>query len=244
MTVERATVRVWAGRTRASDDPVLAWTAADLGAEDARRLPAFLVEADRRRFLTGRAMIVALMAERGLGPSEYRIVRPTVAGGESKPLLVASDGRRLPHISLAHSGELVLLASSDDAEVGVDVEAVAALESLPDSAVEVFLAAGELRELATVPGAERASVLTTTFTRKEAALKAIGFGLAVDPRSLRLSGPGQRPEVLSFTAPEARELVICDVDLGAIDESSGYRAALAVCTGNASGSEPEVEACR
>lgn len=235
MTVERGSATVWLGRMMASGDPVLTRTAAALGAEDARRLPAFRLEADRRRFLTGRAMIAALMAGRGLGPSGYRIVRPAVAAGESKPLLVASDGQRLPHISLAHSGELVLLASSDDAELGVDVEAVAALESLPDSAVEVFLAVEELRDLATVPGAERASALTTSFTRKEAALKAIGFGLAVDPRTLRLSGPGQQPEVLSFTAPEARELVICDLDLGAIDESSEYRAALAVCTRDVSG---------
>lgn len=233
MSLHPAAVVVHVGNVVADRDPLFAATVETLGRDDARRLWSLRRRADQQRFLTGRAMIAGLMRGRGLAPPDYEIARPVVAAGDSKPFLRAGDGTHLPHISLSHSGDLVLLAECDSAEVGVDVEAVECLETMSDAAREVFLDATELRELAAIPRTERPSALTTTFTRKEAVLKAIGFGFAVDPRQLRLSRADAAPHVLRFDAAEAQASVLFDVDLAAFEGGAGYRAAVAVCASHA-----------
>lgn len=57
--------------------------------------------------------------------------------------------------------------------------------------------------------------LATVWVRKEALLKALGLGLAVDPRSIWLSAPGSRPTLLRWEAagPPARQTWMFDLDV-------------------------------
>lgn len=204
---------VWAAR------PDTDLGATHLSATDTARAGSFRRSDDRRRFVTGRAMINSLVRDLGVLPQQLHIEPRPVIPGEGKPWLVAEDGRPMPHISLSHSGDHVVLAWSTDAEIGVDVETSTVLTGCDAAG---FLAPIELANEPDAPG------LLRTFTRKEAVLKAIGLGFAVDPRLLVLTPPDRPPEILAFDSPWARPIRLVDLALG--DDTT---AALAVC-----GSEP------
>ncbi|HEY5788487.1 MAG TPA: 4'-phosphopantetheinyl transferase superfamily protein [Microlunatus sp.] len=189
--------------------------ATHLSTTDTARAEGFRRSDDRRRFVTGRAMINDLACDFGLLPRRLRIEPRPVIPGEGKPWLVADDGRPLPHISLSHSGAHVVLAWSLDAEVGVDVETSTVLTGRDAAG---FLGPTELSDELDAPA------LLRTFVRKEAVLKAIGLGLAVDPRRLVITPPDRPPEILSFDSPRACPVRIVDLALG-----GGATAALAVC---------------
>ncbi|WP_108723770.1 4'-phosphopantetheinyl transferase family protein [Cellulomonas timonensis] len=178
-----------------------------LVADDWARLRAFRREADARRFLTGR-VIVAEHAREVLGDhaGRLRFVRRLVAAGEEKPRYAPAPGERwaapVPDVSISHSGEVVVVAFCADADVGVDVEQHAAFAGLDDAALRVVLSAAERQPLRT-----RADV-ADAFTAKEAVLKAVGWGLAVDP--LRLEVRDGR--VTRFDAPQARPVSLCRLE--------------------------------
>ncbi|HOQ53718.1 MAG TPA: 4'-phosphopantetheinyl transferase superfamily protein, partial [Micropruina sp.] len=81
-----------------------------------------------------------------------------------------------------------------------------------------------------------ATEATRLWVRKEAVLKALGSGLRLDPRELRLAGcldstganrSSEKPRVLAWPDPRPPSIVeLCDLDAPA-----GYLAALAVIGG-------------
>lgn len=100
-----------------------------------------------------------------------------------KPELAGSPVR----VSLAHSGEVALVAVAAGRDVGVDVERIregAERWSLVDHA----LTERERRQLESVPPDRRADALLAMWARKEALLKAAGVGLGVDPSLVELDG--------------------------------------------------------
>jgi 4'-phosphopantetheinyl transferase len=116
-------------------------------------------------------------------PSSVRLARaPT-----RKPELLGAPLR----VSLAHSGEVALVAVTKSHDVGVDVET---LRDGVDrwSLVDHALTPRERHRLEAVPPMQRASAFLSMWTRKEALLKAAGVGLAVDPRLVELDGPSIR----------------------------------------------------
>jgi 4'-phosphopantetheinyl transferase len=88
------------------------------------------------------------------------------------------------HVSLAHSGQVALVAVSD-VDVGVDVEWLRdGTEAWP--LVAQALTSSEHAALQSLPIADRSEAFLSTWTRKEALLKAAGIGLALDPRLIEL----------------------------------------------------------
>jgi len=114
------------------------------------------------------------------------------ADAQGKPWLPEQPGL---HFSLSHCGGQALLAL-DAAPVGVDIEAL--IQRDTEVLAQQILAPGELDAWRRLPLAHRVEALTESWTRKEAALKACGFGLRVDPASFDAPcglldlGPGQR----------------------------------------------------
>ncbi|MBO3103272.1 4'-phosphopantetheinyl transferase family protein [Cellulomonas fengjieae] len=98
---------------------------------------------------------------------------------------VPDDVRRTPtpHLSLARTTGLVVVATTRAGAVGIDVERRA--DRVFDGFDDVVLAGTEAR-----PVDDEARL--RTWTRKEALLKAAGRGLDADPRRLVL-GPGDEP---------------------------------------------------
>jgi 4'-phosphopantetheinyl transferase len=140
-------------------------------------------------------------------------VRRSPAG---KPELGGSSLRA----SLAHSGDVALVAVACDREIGIDVERLReGTEAW--SLVAHALTPAERRRLKSAPAAERSMSFLWTWARKEALVKAVGVGLALDPRLLELdAGPRLASAPAEFG--RASEWTLVDLPL------PGYAAALAV----------------
>ena len=122
-------------------------------------------------------------------------------------------GHPVLHVSLSRTRDLVAVAVSTDAPVGVDVERVA------DTGFEGFDAVATHPTEQTRDLDDRARAVS--WVREEAALKALGTGLLVDPGRLRTPQPGH-PEVLTPGRP-----AVSVVDLH-LEGESGHVAALAL----------------
>lgn len=127
--------------------------------------------------------------------------KPIVAGGV--------------HFNVSHSGDLILLALSDQRDVGVDVERRREVEKV-DALVARWLTPAERRALEAMiaDGAGRSDAFLRVWSAKEAQLKALGVGI-----SGSASAELERVDVVSLDALLA--------PLAAGDDADGYVGALA-----------------
>ncbi|MGW5424725.1 4'-phosphopantetheinyl transferase family protein [Streptomyces sp. NPDC003943] len=156
-------------------------------------------------------------------------------GPHGKPYLAGAP----VEFSLSHSGELVAVALSLQAPVGVDVERV------PEPSAELplpVLSPAERAEYDKVPEPERAAAFATYWVRKEAVLKATGEGLRVDPARLTVAAPDRPAELLGWRGRDGRAEAGRDGDrdgvqphppvrLYDLDAVDGYRGAVALLGG-------------
>jgi 4'-phosphopantetheinyl transferase len=116
--------------------------------------------------------------------------------GHGKPRLLDADGL---HFSLSHSAELVAVAVSRAGPVGVDIEQVAPWEGADlDEVADLTLSRAERAVLARQPAPDRALAFTTYWTRKEAAVKALGTGLTTPLEEIEVSAPSAPPRLLRW----------------------------------------------
>jgi 4'-phosphopantetheinyl transferase len=182
---------------------------------------------DRARFTVG-ATLLRLASARLLGysPTELVFVRecPDCGRPHGRPALLGHD----LHLSVSHAGEIVLVALSTDAEIGVDVEKID--DDKPPCLVKRVLDAGEMDRFRTTPQASQAEEFFRAWTRKEAVLKATGQGLR-----LPMNAVGFGPDGQLTSYPDRSDLpagtTMFDLDPAASlpsRSSASYRAALAV----------------
>jgi 4'-phosphopantetheinyl transferase len=114
------------------------------------------------------------------------------------------------HVSVSSTDGRVAAALSDEGPVGVDVESVAAVARA--AVVAVLLHPGERRVVE--HSADDARDLAVLWVRKEAALKATGDGLALEPAGIRTSAPGDPPRVLAWPVGQVPDLELRDLDAG------------------------------
>jgi phosphopantetheinyl transferase len=177
-----------------------------LSDEERDRTGRFRRPADAASFAAGRALVRLALAERvGAAPGElvFDTWCELHASPHGKPRVVEPAAEL--DFSLSRAGPRLLLAVSA-APVGVDVER-------QDRDIEVGVAriAFADDERAELEGAGPDAFLAC-WTRKEAVLKALGHGLAVDPKSVSvtfLDGVAPRIRRLpeEFGAPEEWSLV-------------------------------------
>lgn len=135
------------------------------------RAARFRAARDRDRFIRAHALLRILLAghvERD--PAALRFA--TDAAG--KPSLAALHA---PAFSLAHSGDLVAIAVARRRAVGADIESARGVDDGGPIARR-FFAAAENAALEALAPADRAAAFLIAWTRKEAALKARGTGIA------------------------------------------------------------------
>lgn len=143
-----------------------------LSAEEGARARRFLKPEDRARYLVSHAALRLLLSrsfgiDLALLKFEY--------GSCGKPRLPSVRGRSPVYFNLSHSGALVVVATSRDAEIGVDVEAID--HTLDAGVAETFCSAAELSSLTALPDSQRLHALYRIWTIKEALTKAQGSGL-------------------------------------------------------------------
>ena len=127
----------------------------------------------------------------GRPPESLRFDRtcPDCDRQHGRPLLVDDPGL---HLSLSRSGCVVALALSRSGPVGIDVEQVEAARFEGFEGVALHA-----RERGAVAGApSRAPSGAASWVRKEAALKALGVGLRVDPTTFVTPRPGVPTEIV------------------------------------------------
>lgn len=142
----------------------------------------------------GQRLLRRAAAER-LGRPDVEVERACPScgsGSHGRP--VAVDEPYLG-LSLAHAGGLVLVAVVRGARVGVDLELVS---TDVDRLADVALGPRD------APAATSAALLRT-WTRKEAVLKAVGVGLAVDPSRLAVSAAHEPPEVVWWSVADVAD---------------------------------------
>lgn len=109
-------------------------------------------------------------------------------------------GKRPLSVSLSRADDVVVVDVSECGAVGIDVEL------LYGASFSRFAVALHPDEVATTVE-ERA----TTLVGKESLSKATGDGLHLDPRLIRLSGPGQPPRLIEWSVTDPP---VPDVDAG------------------------------
>lgn len=157
-----------------------------------------------------------------LPPDEIEIDRscPDCDRSHGRPRLRRGAGEGPPtsaiEISVAHGGDLLVLAFGDTAPLGVDIEPIGAPDEAWADLVDFTLTPAERRRLERTPAAQRRGVFLHYWTGKEAALKALGTGLDVHPRAVDLP-PLPPGGTASVNLPGSRpvRLWIRDVDVGA-----------------------------
>jgi 4'-phosphopantetheinyl transferase len=184
------------------------------------RYEAYRQDADKRRFLTGRALIRGVAAaELGKEPKDIAIDSSCFDCGKphGKPKV---DGLE---VSISHSGHWVALAVTDASPVGVDVEQIRDAEV--DGLAGIAFSPAELAAFETVPQADRKGAFFTYWSRKEAVVKATGKGMSVPMSKLTLTTHDAPPRVVASEAPEVEISTVHMVDL---EPGDGYRASVAV----------------
>lgn len=188
------------------------WWAAPVEHDRAERLldPAERAHAHRFRRADDRALYVAahslarlvLGFHAGIEPQAVRLLRrcPRCGGEHGKPRVVG-PGAEL-EFSITHAGARVGLAVTVGVPVGIDVERVDPARA-GDWLKRSALAPEEARWFARATHEDPVRVLIAWWTRKEAALKATGDGLAVAPHRIAVTPPGEPPRLVAWHAADA-----------------------------------------
>jgi phosphopantetheinyl transferase len=119
-----------------------------------------------------------ILARDLLPPGDWRIT----ADGDGRPVILDSDDRPGPDLSISHSGRWVAAALADQGRIGVDLEVPRPGRDILGIA-ERYFSQAECRVVA----AEGEPALLAFWTMREAIAKALGGGLA---QALALDGTG------------------------------------------------------
>lgn len=190
--------------------------AASLSTEERWRARRFHHERDRRRFVAAHAGVRAVLARYlDRPPAALRFAR----GAWGKPLLDPPE----IEFSLAHSGELAIVAVARERPVGVDIERLRAVPDV-ERLARSFFSVRERDELAALEPARREGAFLRGWTRKEAVVKGTGVGLSLSLASFDVPLSAKEGSVLVPRDGARSERW----SVRALDVPPGYVASLAV----------------
>lgn len=202
-----ASVHVWAASLEVSDERLAQLTCA-LSSEERGRASRFRSGDLTRHFIAGRGYLRELLgAYMGLPPADIRLAYDE----HGKPRLAAPEQHRSLLFNVSHSGPLALYAVSAVARVGVDVERIEPFADMPAVAGR-FFSPSEQRRLEAESPESYVLAFYRCWTRKEAYLKATGFGLLTPLDSFDVSlARGEPPAILrvdgDYDAPRRWALI-------------------------------------
>ena len=159
-----------------------------LGVEETKRAGQFRFARDRRRYISRRARLRELLSQYlDLSPHNIRFVtnefgKPSV-GGDLQ-------------FNLSHSGNVCLIGVARGRELGCDIEQRDPAFSSRQIA-QAFFSPAEARALAELDRAQQLEAFYNCWTRKEAYIKARGYGVTLPLDSFEVSlAPGQPAALL------------------------------------------------
>jgi 4'-phosphopantetheinyl transferase len=166
--------------------------------QERARAERFALDRDRQRFAGFRAAlrrILSLYLHRSPQSIDFHYTP------ERKPSLITQPGCPDIRFSLSHSRQHALIALTTGREIGVDLEHEPDVESI--AAACEFLSDAENAFIRSHPPHEQTDAFLICWTRKEAWLKALGYGLRDDMK---------RFEVCGSLGPTDGKLVIHDAN--------------------------------
>jgi 4'-phosphopantetheinyl transferase len=157
--------------------------------------------------------LVALVGRlTGVDPASITLeqVCPNCGASGHGPLRVVLGGTAgsapAVYVSLSRAEGRLALAVTSAGPVGIDLESAAALGRAP--VADALVSVAEARALAALDPDDAGAALVSTWTAKEAVLKAAGTGLRVDPRDLTIALPlpGAAPTAAGSAARVAAQV--------------------------------------
>jgi 4'-phosphopantetheinyl transferase len=160
-----------------------------LNPEERVRAARFRAPRHRNRFIARRGMLRQILS-RYAGETPPRLQFVTNRYG--KPALDRSSVR----FNLSHSSGRALVAVTNDREVGVDLERIDAHFAI-DQIPEQFFSRREVAALRALPESQQKDAFFRCWCRKEAYIKARGYGLSLPLDSFAVSvAPGEPAALL------------------------------------------------
>src|SRR5262249_20339429 len=141
-----------------------------LDAAERGKRARFARQIDADRFLVGRGTLrVEVGRDLGIAPSDVAIEY----GEHGKPLIAGG----VPHVNVSHAGDIVLVALTRDAPIGVDVEKIDNRFVEP-GIMDISFSDHELRALRTLPTDLLSAAFFHIWATREAVIKAVGAGFS------------------------------------------------------------------
>ncbi|MFF5207104.1 4'-phosphopantetheinyl transferase family protein [Streptosporangium sp. NPDC000396] len=219
-TLQAGECRVWWADPR--HQPIDTLTGA-LNATELERASGFHREPDRRRFLTACWLLrTTAAAQLDVSPADVPIDRRCSGCGKPHGKTHIRTATAQLHASVSHSANRVAVALSTAGPVGVDVEEV------PSGPVgelaQCALSPAEQVALRELPERDHNIAFAKMWVRKEAVLKATGHGLRIPPEQVEVSGPQEKPALLSWPLDISPDTV----RMRTLDPGDGYVGVVAV----------------
>jgi 4'-phosphopantetheinyl transferase len=145
-----------------------------LDADERARAARFYFAPDRTRYVVAHGVLRTLLG--GYTDTSPGALRFT-AGAYGKPAIDASSARGMVAFNMSHSADAVVIAVTRNRAVGVDVERWSA-DFDPLELAREFFSATERAVLGDLPPPERLPGFFACWSRKEAYIKATGFGVS------------------------------------------------------------------
>ncbi|MBW4554003.1 MAG: 4'-phosphopantetheinyl transferase superfamily protein [Aphanocapsa sp. GSE-SYN-MK-11-07L] len=145
-----------------------------LSADEQARAAKFHFDKDRKHFVVARGLLRMLLGQY-LGIKANQI--EFSYGSQGKPALAPCDREPTLSFNLSHSQDHVLYAFTQNRQIGIDLEYIRRLPDI-ETIVEHFFSAREHSVFQTLSPSQKIIAFFSTWTCKEAVLKAIGEGLA------------------------------------------------------------------
>lgn len=218
-------VHVWGvslaqGRGMASLDPTV------LSAEERERMRSFRFERDRDRFIAAHIAVRTILARYLHIPAGSIVFR---CDGFGKPCALLPPGAPALRFNLSHSEDRALIAVTCGTEVGVDCERVRKDVAILEVA-DRFFAREEILQIRKKPPGERCAAFYRCWTRKEALIKGIGWGLSLplDAFSVDVDTSfAQQPLIVRAPCQVPSGWAVMDVPI-----MDGYAGAVAILLGS------------
>ncbi len=214
MHVSEGEIHVWVLSLRVSESRFQELEAL-LSPDERARAEGYRFPAPARRFVAARGMLRERLGQYlGVAPSQVGLeVNPW-----GKPLLAgkAADGTSALHFNLAHSEGLAVFAFARNHPLGIDIEKIRPLKNL-DGMVSKSFSPAEQEAFYALPPGQRLDAFFTTWTRKEAYMKARGLGFHLSPKGFDVTvSPTAQPKILrdSQYAGDPSDWACYDLDVG------------------------------
>ncbi|UZR99512.1 4'-phosphopantetheinyl transferase family protein [Chondrinema litorale] len=137
---------------------------------------SYINVADKHRMLASRVLLNSMLKSLFSGNFSIKGLQKNEKG---KPIIYGLAG-----LSISHSGDFAVVSISEEAETGIDIQKIG---NFPEEDIHAILNQEEKLAYQALTIVEKQQWFYDVWSKKEAALKAMGEGLAIEMKELTFS---------------------------------------------------------